>query len=81
MSTQMLVRIPPELKDKVGRLAKLEGKNVSALVRELLENYVKDRDIDDYREDLWARIGNEITSRGMKPGDVDRAIREVRKSR
>ncbi|MBT8372061.1 MAG: ribbon-helix-helix domain-containing protein [Deltaproteobacteria bacterium] len=40
MTTQMIVRINPELKNKVYKLAKSEGKNVSEVVRELLENYM-----------------------------------------
>ena len=41
MATQMIVRIDPNLKDKVSRLAQSEGKNLSELVRELLEKYTK----------------------------------------
>lgn len=78
MATQMIVRINPELKNKVNNLAKAEGKNVSEVVRELLEDYVKDRDIGAYIDDLWERIGGKLTSRGHTPKDIQRAIREVR---
>jgi len=37
MSTQMIVRIEPGLKDKVNRFARAEGKTTSDVVRELLE--------------------------------------------
>ena len=37
MNTQMILRIDPELKSKVSNLAKAEGKRVSEVVRELLE--------------------------------------------
>ena len=57
MTTQMIVRIDPELKNKVNSLAKAEGKSISEVVRELLEEYVKDRDIGLYIDDLWQRIG------------------------
>lgn len=78
MATQMIVRINPELKQKVTKLAKAEGKSISEVVRELLEDYVKDRDIGSYVDDLWERIGGNLKSRGQTPKDVQRVIREVR---
>ena len=81
MSTQMIVRIDPELKTKVNNLAKTEGKSISEVVRELLENYVKDRDIGLYIDDLWNRIGGKLESRGFGPKDIKGAIREVRANR
>ena len=81
MSTQMIVRIDPELKTKVNNLAKTEGKNISEVVRELLEDYVKDRDIGLYIDDLWKRISTKLTSRGFGPKDIKRVIQEVRTSK
>ena len=78
MSTQMIVRIDPELKTKVNNLAKTEGKSISEVVRELLEDYVKDRDIGLYIDDLWKRIGNKLESRGFGPKDIKSVIQEVR---
>jgi predicted DNA-binding protein len=78
MSTQMIVRIDPELKTKVNTIAKTEGKSISEVVRELLEDYVKDRDIGLYIDDLWKRIGAKLESRGFGPKDIKSAIREVR---
>jgi len=78
MTTQMMVRIDPDLKAKVNNLAKVEGKSVSEVVRELLEEYVKTRDIDSYIDNLWERIGGKLASSGVGPKDVKRAIRDVR---
>jgi predicted transcriptional regulator len=78
MTTQMIVRLDPELKTKVDHLAKAEGKSVSEVVRELLEEYVKNRDIGSYIDDLWGRIGTKLASRGLSPEDIQRAIQEVR---
>ena len=78
MSTQMIVRIDPELKAKVNTIAKTEGKSISEVVRELLEDYVKDRDIGLYIDDLWKRIGAKLESRGFGPKDIKSAIQEVR---
>lgn len=78
MTTQMIVRIDPDLKAKVNNFAKIEGKSVSEVVRELLEEYVKTRDIDTYIDNLWDRIGGKLTSGGIGPKDVKRVIRDVR---
>jgi predicted DNA-binding protein len=78
MSTQMIVRINPELKNKVNTLAKAEGKSISEVVRELLEEYVKNRDIGLYIDDLWQRIGDKLVNRKIGPKEIQRAIREVR---
>ena len=78
MATQMIVRINPKLKNKVNNLAKAEGKNVSEVVRELLEEYVRDRDISSYIDDLWGRIGGKLKSSRHAPKDIQRIIREVR---
>jgi predicted DNA-binding protein len=74
----MIVRINPELKNKVNNLAKAEGKSISEVVRELLEDYVKNRDIGLYIDDLWQRIGDKLISRKIGPQEIQRAIREVR---
>ena len=78
MTSQMIVRINPELKKKVNNFAKSEGKSISEVVRELLENYVRDRDIGAYIDDLWGRIGGKLSSQAVTPKDLQRTIREVR---
>ncbi len=78
MTTQMIVRINPELKNKVNNLAKAEGKGLSEVVRALLEDYVKNRDIGLYIDDLWQRIGDKLISSKIKPQEIQRAIHEVR---
>lgn len=77
MATKMIVQIDPDLKDKVSSLAKAEGKSVSEVVRELLEEYVRNRDIGLYVDDLWERIGSKLSSRGVGLEDVQRVIQEV----
>jgi len=78
MATQIIIRVPDDLKSKVNKLAKAEGKNVSAVVRELLEDYVRNRDMSSYIDDLWTRIGNTLKAKGVEPQDIKRAIRESR---
>ena len=78
MTTQMIVRVNPDLKNKVNTLAKAEGKSVSEVVRDLLEDYVKNRVIGLYVDDLWQRIGDKLVSRKIGPKEIQRAIREAR---
>ena len=81
MTTQMIVRIDPEVKERFNKLARVEGKTSSQMVRELIENYITERDIGTYIDDLWDRIGGKLKSKGVGQRDVDRAIKEARKSR
>lgn len=79
MTTEIIIRIEPDLINKVTRLAKQEGKTINEIVRELLEEYVHNRDIDSYVDDLWERIGKKLLAQGVTPDDVERSIQEVRK--
>ena len=78
MTTQMIIRLDPELKDKVSKLAKKEGKSLSGLVRELLEKYTKERDMGTYIDDLWDRIGKKLSENNVTVSDIDKAIKEIR---
>ncbi len=79
MTTQMIIRLDPNLKDKVSKLAQKEGKSLSGLVRELLEKYMKERDMGSYIDDLWDRIGEKLSERKITTADIDKVIQEVRK--
>jgi len=79
MATQMIIRIEPEKKEKLTRLARLEGKTTSQKIRELVENYIQERDIGAYIDDLWDRTGRKLKAGGVTLSDIDRAIRDSRK--
>lgn len=79
MTNQMIIRINPAVKDKLNKLARTEGKTTSQMVRELLEDYIKERDISAYVDDLWDRIGRKLRSKRAKPRDINSAIKAVRK--
>ena len=80
MATQMIIRVEPSLKDKVSRLAKSEGKNLSELVRELLEKYTKERDMGAYIDNLWTKIGSNLSKNNISESDIENAIKQVRSS-
>ncbi len=50
--TQVIIHIEPDLKNKVKRLAGIEGKNVSQLMHGLLVKYIMERDMSTHREEL-----------------------------
>ncbi len=79
MSTQMIIRIDDEVKNRLSKLARLEGKTTSEMVRELIEEYIKERDISAYIDDLWDRIGKKLKSKGATPAAINKAIKVTRK--
>ncbi|NPV82557.1 MAG: ribbon-helix-helix protein, CopG family [Candidatus Aminicenantes bacterium] len=79
MERQMIIRIDKDLKQRLDRLARQEGKTTSQMVRELIQDYVKNRDIASYLDGLWERIGQKLKERGVRPADVSAAIKEARK--
>jgi len=81
MSTQMIVRIDDTIKAKFAKLAKAEGKTTSHVVRELIQDYVQDRDMGGYIDDLWNRIGLNLTAQGDTAKNVARAVQAVRRAK
>ncbi len=81
MATQMIIRMDPELKEKLNRLARTEGKTTSQMVRELIEDYIKEHDIGSYIDNLWDRVGRKLKSKGATPAAVSKAVKDVRKDR
>jgi len=81
MSDQLLIRIDADLKKRFDRLARAEGKTTSLMVRELISDYIKERDIGAYIDGLWDRIGKKLAARGIRPAAVNRAVAETRKRR
>jgi len=81
MADQLLIRMDPELKRRLARLATREGKTSTQVVRDLIEEYVKKRDVASYIDALWGRIGQRLESAGVAAGDVAKAVRDVRKSK
>ena len=78
MTSQLLVRLDPELKARMQKLARAEGKNASQVVRELVEEYVTERDMAGAIDRLWDRIGVNLRSRGVEAEDIAGTITDVR---
>ncbi len=77
-ATQIIIRVDPILKNKVSQLAKAEGKNLSELVRELLEEYTKERDMGAYIDNLWDKIGQNFIQKNISEKNLEEAIKQVR---
>ena len=60
MTTQMIIRIDSEMKNRLNKLARVEGKTTSQMVRELIEDYLRKKDIGAYIDDLWNRTGGKL---------------------
>lgn len=78
MTTQLMVRVDPRFKERLDKLARQEGKTTSQMVRELIEEHLKERDIGACIDDLWDRIGAQLKSKGVKPADIELAVKAVR---
>lgn len=81
MAPRMTIRIDPEIKDSFGKLVRAEGKIASQVLRELIEDYIKERDIRTYINDLWNRIKAKLRSKDLKQRGINRVIKEARKAR
>ena len=81
MSEQLLVQIDSELKKRLAEIAQSEGKSPGDVVRLLIENYVQNRDIGAYVDDLWERIGRNLEEKHVVAGDTEAAVKAVRRSR
>ena len=81
MTTQMIIRIDSEMKNRLNKLARVEGKTTSQMVRELIEDYIREKDIGSYIDNLWDRIGGKLRAKEINQKDINRAIKESRKSR
>ncbi len=79
MSTQMIIRIDDEVKSRLKKLARVEGKSTSEMVRGLIDDYIKERDIGVYIDDLWNRTGRKLKSKGVTPSMIERAVKASRK--
>jgi hypothetical protein len=76
----MIIRIDDATKARFTKLAKAEGKTASYVVRELIEDYVHDRDMSGCVDDLWNRIGAKLTANGVSSGSVAGAVRAARRA-
>jgi hypothetical protein len=78
MTSQILVRVDKELKDKFQRLSGTERKSVNEKLRELMEEYVREHSLEPSMKTLWDEVGQSLKKKGYKESDVKKMIRKVR---
>ena len=78
MSTQILIRIDEDLKNTLHRLSRLEQKSLNEKIRELIEEYVREHNMEEAMKNLWDEIGESLKKKGYKKSDVDKMIKKVR---
>jgi predicted DNA-binding protein len=81
MTTQMIVRLDSKTKSKLTKLAQAEGKNTSQVIRELIEDYIQNRDMGSYIDDLWDRVGKKLKGRNIGSKEIEQAILDNRASK
>ncbi|MEO8009828.1 MAG: ribbon-helix-helix protein, CopG family [Betaproteobacteria bacterium] len=81
MGDQISIRMDPALKKQLARAAKIEGKTSSEVIRALVEDYLRQRDVGAYVDSLWERFGEDFKARKLIAKDVPAAIKASRKSR
>lgn len=78
MTSSFIVRLDENTKDQFQKLSYAEGKNSSQVIRELIEDYIRTRDITSYIDDLWGRMAKKFKSRRISSATIHRTIRQVR---
>lgn len=78
MTTQILIRVDEDLKNTLQRLSRLEQKSLNEKIRELIEEYVKEHNMEAAMKNLWDEIGESLKKKGYKKSDVDTMIKKVR---
>ncbi len=78
MTSQILIRVDKDLKDKFQRLSRIEQKSVNEKIRELIEEYVREHSMEASMKSLWDEIGQSIKKKGYRQSDVDKMIRKAR---
>ena len=81
MLPQLTIRIDPEIKKRFSKLVRAEGKTPGQVLRQLIENYIKERDTRTYIDDLWTRIGGKLRSKDLNQREVNTVIKEAREAK
>ncbi len=57
--------------------AMFEQKSVNENLRELIDGYVREHNIEAAMKELWCEIGSSMKKKGYKISDVKKTIRKV----
>ncbi len=76
----MIIRIDEKIKDDFNKLARSNGQTTSQVIRELMQNYIKERDATQHINNLWTRISNEIKTNQVAEKEIQELIISSRKN-
>lgn len=81
MTSQILIRVDKDTKEKFKQLSRFEHKSVNEKLCELMKEYVEEHNIESTMKGLWSEIGASLKKKGYKVSDVEKTIRKVRSSK
>ena len=81
MSSQVIIRVDNDLKENFARLSRIEGKNASQVMREMMERYVKEHDFASHIDEVWNTISEKLKSRSITEKDMHNSIKKYRKEK
>lgn len=76
-----MIRLDPKTKAALQKIAKNEGRSVSDVMRQLVQDYIKDKDMAAYIDDVWSRMGSKMKQSKVDEKKIREAIKEVRKAK
>lgn len=81
MQSQMIIRVDSNTKSKFQKIARMEGKTTSEKIREMMKDYIAQKDFAAAVDRVWDKITTEFKKRGIAESDIEKAIKEVRASK
>ena len=81
MSSQLVVKIDEDKKEKFYSLVRMEGKSASAKIREMVDEYITKTDVSYIIDNLWSRIGLKMKDKEYMEVDIEKMIKDARASR
>lgn len=81
MQSQMIIRVDFNTKSKFQKIARMEGKTTSEKIREMMKDYIAQKDFAAAVDRVWDKITTEFKKRGITENDIEKTIKEVRASK
>jgi predicted DNA-binding protein len=77
----MIIRVDFNTKSKFQKIARMEGKTTSEKIREMMKDYIAQKDFAAAVDRVWDKITTEFKKRGITENDIEKTIKEVRASK
>lgn len=81
MQSQIIIRIDSNIKSKFQKIARMEGKTTSEMIREMMMDCIAQKDFAAAVDKVWDKITVEFNKRGITDKDIEKAVKEVRISK